>query len=112
MTISKASARSSYAIEVIPGVDEDASSVLIARDPEPNVSITSCAPLVDLYGLTPSEARLLAQLLQGRTLRESALALRISWESSRTYMKRILAKTRTRRQAELLALAVRLGPSR
>ena len=112
MAISKSHGRWSYAVEVVAGTPVDSCTVVIIRDPDPATSANSSEPLVDMYGLSRSEGRLLAELLRGRTLRESASALGLSWETSRTYLKRILEKTGTRRQAELVALALRTCPSK
>lgn len=59
--------------------------------------------LCRVYGLTPAEARLAAALLDGRSLREVAQQLHLSYETVRTRLKVVFGKTGTRRQAELVA---------
>ena len=62
------------------------------------------ASLTRMYGLTRAEAALAALLLKGKTIDEVAEALFISIHTARTHLKRILLKTDTGRQAELLRL--------
>lgn len=59
-----------------------------------------------LFGLTPAECELAALLASGCSLRAAAEQLAITNESARTYLKRALQKTGTRRQAELVRLAL------
>lgn len=60
--------------------------------------------LMTLYGLTASEARLACALARGRELAELGPEWRVSRETLRTHLKRVLAKTGTNRQAELVRL--------
>ena len=55
-----------------------------------------------LHGLTPTEAELAAALAEGRTLAEFAEARGCSEQTGRTHLKRILEKTGTSRQADLV----------
>jgi len=57
-----------------------------------------------LYGLTPSEAKLAWLLVGDFPLAEAASQLAITQSTARTVLKRILAKTGTRRQASLVRL--------
>jgi DNA-binding CsgD family transcriptional regulator len=59
-----------------------------------------------LYGLTPAEAALASALAGGTTLAEFAEARGCSEETARTHLKRVLDKTQTRRQAELVRVLV------
>jgi len=52
--------------------------------------------------LTPTEAELAAALAEGRTLAEFAEARGCSEQTGRTHLKRILEKTGTSRQADLV----------
>jgi DNA-binding CsgD family transcriptional regulator len=61
-----------------------------------------------LYGLTPTESRLADLLLEGIDVREMAVRLGITIETARFHLKRVLAKTGTRRQAELMRLMLSL----
>jgi DNA-binding CsgD family transcriptional regulator len=58
-----------------------------------------------LFGLTPAEARVACRLV-GETVDEIAAALDVSVTTVRTHVQRLLAKTGTRRQSELMRLLV------
>lgn len=60
--------------------------------------------VAQLLGLTQSEARLAVMLSNGQPLTEIAAQLEITTTSARTYCKRVMAKTGTSRQAELVRL--------
>lgn len=60
--------------------------------------------LVTLYGLTAAEARLACALSRGHDLADLSDAWGIARETLRTHLKRVLAKTGTSRQAELVRL--------
>jgi DNA-binding CsgD family transcriptional regulator len=70
------------------------------------------ALLASTYELTPAEARIAAYLVGGRNTAEIAEELRVTEETIRTQLKRIYDKTDTRRQAELVRLALRLFVTR
>jgi DNA-binding CsgD family transcriptional regulator len=57
-----------------------------------------------LFDLTPAEARLAALIVGGHPPREAASRLGVTEATARTTLKRILAKTGTRRQADLVGL--------
>ncbi|MBX3547431.1 helix-turn-helix transcriptional regulator [Chelatococcus sp.] len=56
------------------------------------------------FRLTVAETRLVEVLLRGRSLANAALELDIAYETARTHLRAVFAKTGTHRQAELLAL--------
>ena len=58
--------------------------------------------LVELFGLTPSEARLAWSMAQGLTIAEAARAHRLTVETARNYSKKIYAKTGARGQVDLV----------
>lgn len=60
-----------------------------------------------LFGLTAAESRLALRLLTGESLRSTAAALGITYESARSHLKSIFHKTGTHRQGELIALLAR-----
>jgi len=66
--------------------------------------------LGEAYGLTPAEIRLAWLLVGDRTLSEAAAQLGIQLSTARTVLKRVLAKTGTRRQASLVRLLLS-GPA-
>jgi DNA-binding CsgD family transcriptional regulator len=61
-----------------------------------------------IYGLTPTEARFADFLLEGLTVRDVADRLGITIETARFHLKRVLAKTATHRQTELMRLMLSL----
>lgn len=65
--------------------------------------------LTQAFGLTPTEARLAAQIAAGQTLPEIAVAERTSRETLRSRLKSIFDKTGTGRQAELVLLLSKLA---
>ena len=62
--------------------------------------------LAQSFGLSPGEARLAVALCSGDALRAAASLLGITYETARSRLKSVLAKTGTRRQAELVALLI------
>jgi DNA-binding CsgD family transcriptional regulator len=62
------------------------------------------------FGLTPAETRVLASLLGGRTVAETAAALGVAITTARTHLDNIFAKTGVSRQAELVRLASQIVP--
>jgi len=84
-------------------------AVVFVTDPEratPGVQ----AALRPLYALTASEADVAERLLAGLSVDEIGTELGTSVHTSRTHLKRILAKTGARSQAELVRLMLR-GPA-
>ena len=65
-----------------------------------------------LYGLTAREAELAVHLVGGKPLREAAACMGIGREAARTHLSRILQKTNTHRQAELVRLLLTSFPCR
>lgn len=61
-----------------------------------------CSQLVDLFGLSPSEARLALALCRGKSLTEAAVELDITADTARSYSKLIYAKTGTRGMVDLV----------
>src|SRR5262245_7975775 len=58
--------------------------------------------LKEKFALTPTEVRLVLRLIEGDSLRRSAAALGIAYETARTVLKSVFQKTGTCRQAELV----------
>jgi DNA-binding CsgD family transcriptional regulator len=92
----------------VPGHRRIAAALFIS-DPE-SVILTNEERLLQLYGLTPAESRLAAKIAQGRSLEEAATMLNIKTQTARSYIKRILCKTGTKRQVELVRLLL-LSPA-
>jgi DNA-binding CsgD family transcriptional regulator len=81
-------------------------ALVVITDPE-----RGCVPpkerLMQAYGLTPAEAALARCLLQGHDVAATAEQLRITLETARTHLRRVLLKTDTHRQSDLVRLLLR-----
>jgi DNA-binding CsgD family transcriptional regulator len=80
-----------------------AGALVLVTDPEDLPALLVPA-LRKLYGLTEAEARVASRLARGETLDETAAALGVGRATVRTQLRQALAKTGTRRQAELIRL--------
>ena len=107
MTLSRPSAKSSYSILIAPLILRESTAakpgltLLFISDPEDEIKVQP-GSLRQLFCLTPAEARLTGLLLAGKTLAEVADLLGVSMNTARTHLKRILSKTGTHRQADLI----------
>jgi DNA-binding CsgD family transcriptional regulator len=81
-------------------------AILFISDPDSRTA-ADAGEAMDAYGLTSSERKLLNELVAGRTLREAAEILNITRATSRNRLARIMAKTDTHRQSELIQLILR-----
>ncbi len=82
------------------------SAILFVSDPD-KLTGGGAEEVMGAYGLTPSERRLLAELIEGRSLSEAADVLDITRATSRNRLARIMTKTDTHRQSELIQLILR-----
>jgi DNA-binding CsgD family transcriptional regulator/PAS domain-containing protein len=96
------------ASSTVPGHRRIAAALFIS-DPE-SVVLTNEERLLQLFGLTRAEGRLAAKIAEGRSLEEAAAMLNITTQTARGYIKRILSKTGTKRQVELVRLLL-LSPA-
>ena len=62
--------------------------------------------LQHMFGLFPSEAKLLARLAAGETVAEAGTALGLTAASARQYLKNVFSKTGTHSQSELLQVVM------
>lgn len=89
----------------VPGIGGSVAALVFLMDssaPEPSRS----GILTGAYGLTPNEARIADLLASGRDVAQIAEMLRLTQETVRFYIKRSLAKTGSRRQADLVRLVL------
>lgn len=56
------------------------------------------------YDFTPAEMKLVVELVNGRSIKESARKLGITEGTIRNHLKQVFRKTGTHRQGELIAL--------
>lgn len=83
--------------------------IVVIFDPErPRVTPTSV--LRELYALSESEATVCWRIANGESIDEIAAAEQLSKETVRSQLKRVFAKTGTKRQAELMRLVL-IGPA-
>ena len=66
--------------------------------------------LQSLFDLTPAESRLARGLAEGEPIDAIAKRARISRNTARSHLQRVLSKTGCRRQAELVSLLGGLSP--
>ncbi len=79
-------------------------AILLSIDDPDARQPVGAAILIQLYGLTPREAALAAELGDGVTLEDAADRLGMRYQTGRTHLRRIFDKTSTRRQSELIVL--------
>lgn len=75
------------------------------RDPE--LDAPDPALLQALFGLTPTEALVAAGIAQGLDSHDLARAMGVQANTVQSHVKRVLLKTGTRRQSQLVALVLR-----
>lgn len=93
------------------GSGKERLAVLLAHDPE-SVAGPTESDIASLLGLSVSEARLAKRLADGEPLEEAARSLGLTFESGRTYLKRIFQKTGAKRQADLVRMVLTATLSR
>jgi DNA-binding CsgD family transcriptional regulator/PAS domain-containing protein len=84
-------------------------AVLCVTDPEA-VASASTSYLREQYGLTPAQSKVAQALLQGRTPREAAEEMGLSFFTVRAHLAQVFEKTGVRRQAELVSLLSKPPP--
>jgi DNA-binding NarL/FixJ family response regulator len=97
------------AVTPVAGADVNlphgAAAVLFVTDPDA-VPTVPADWLRGRYKLTPAEARVASALAQGESVNDIADRLRLTAGTTRWYVKQILSKTGTSRQADLVRLLV------
>lgn len=88
-----------------PARAELAVALVVLRAPE-DVPMPSETALRSLFALTPAEARVACLLAGGATVDEIAGALDVRVTTVRSHVQKLLDKTGTRRQSELVRLLV------
>ena len=94
-------------VSSIAGRSAQVAALVFVNDPASRAG-SRAGLLRTLYELTPAEARIADLLLQGLDTREAAQELGLKVETVRLQTKKVLAKTGTRRQAELMKLGLSL----
>ena len=83
---------------------------LITLPSAPEISPEGAAAFAQMYGLTPTEQRVLVLSPMATTLKATGAALRIASATVTTHLKHIFDKTGVRRQSDLVALFLRNLP--
>jgi DNA-binding CsgD family transcriptional regulator len=78
-------------------------AVIFITDPE-RAALPEAAQLQRQFGFTPAESRFVVEILKGDGIAAAAERLGILPGTARTHLHRVLAKTGTRRQADLVRL--------
>ncbi|HEY0309354.1 MAG TPA: helix-turn-helix transcriptional regulator [Acidobacteriaceae bacterium] len=94
-------------VSQLPGSSAQLAALVFVSDPDARPQ-SRAAILRSLYALTPTEARVADSLLHGLETREIAEELGLTLETARFHIKRILSKTGTHRQTELMRLMLSL----
>lgn len=120
LSVSRPSGRRAYGLTVAPYRGQAPNSPWVKLAPSTRVVLFIADPelrqpppeslLTDLYGLTAAEARMAAQLSQGRSLDEVAEVCEVTRETARSRLKQLFSKTGTHSQSELVALLLRSLP--
>jgi DNA-binding CsgD family transcriptional regulator len=84
---------------------DDPVAVLFVTDPE-RPQEAPADLLQRLYGLTPAEARILESLVAGNSLKATAAAQNIAYETARSHLTAVFDKTATSRQTDLVRLVL------
>ena len=95
--------------QVYPSLGSPTVAVVVS-DPERPLTVP-LAYLRQAFGLTTQEAKLASILAGGSDLRAAAVHLNITYETARTHVARVLAKTGVKRQAELVQLVLKSAPA-
>lgn len=117
IAVSRPSGRRPYVVLVAPLAREQASfgagacsALVLIGDPEQERQIPHDM-LRRLYGLTPAEAKFAMHLIAGRTIKQAAGELGIAHNTARLHAQRVMHKTRTHRQTDLIRLVLNSTPT-
>ena len=118
LDVPRPSGKQSYRLLFVPvppsaamplGLPHPSVTILIVEQSGPELDLSV---LREMFSLTPAEARVTGKLTQGRSAEEIAADLGLSVGTVRTHIRRVLSKTATGRQGELISLVLRLLPFR
>ena len=114
LVLQRPSMRKGYSVLVTPvrggnnfdvGKRKPGAFVFIS-DPEQNHKPPT-EVLCNLYGLTPAEARIAAEIVNGRNVSEISETFAISPNTIKSQLKQIFSKTETQGQSDLIRLILR-----
>ena len=88
--------------------EHGARALLVIHDPNGQAPVPH-EVLERMFGLTPTEKSLLIALSEGQTLRQYSDDHRVTYNTVRTHLRNLFAKTNTSKQSDLVRLANGLG---
>ena len=116
MMVFRGSEERSLEVLVRPLNDQGCDRRLTPNDSEPAAVILVCNTdvklevpaeiLMDLYSLTPAEARIVSALVRGKRISEAAKDFHLSEQTLRGELRTVFQKTDTNRQAELVSVVL------
>ena len=89
---------------------QDARFVVFITDPNA-VQLPKAERLHELYGMTPTQAKVTCEFACGASYKKVAQKMRISENTVRSHIKEIYRKTRVNRQADLVHLILSISRS-
>jgi DNA-binding CsgD family transcriptional regulator len=114
MKVFRASEQRPLEVLVMPLTDQGSNGQLEPIDSEPasivlvcNTDVRTEVPaeaLMELYSLTPAEARITKALVRGKRISEAAKDFNLSEQTLRSELRCVFQKTETSRQAELVSV--------
>ena len=90
--------------------NEEVKFIVFIIDPSV-MQLPSEMRLVELFALTPAQAKVAREISSGGSYKDVARRLRLSVETVRSHIKEIYPKTRVKRQADLVRLILSLSQS-
>ena len=92
-------------VRVLMGLEQPTAIILVS-DPEKDPE-ADCGLIQRCFALTPAESRLASLLIAGKSVKEISASMGVTVNTARTHLKRVLSKTGTRRQGELIQLLMK-----
>jgi DNA-binding CsgD family transcriptional regulator len=92
------------------GAKSSGHMIVLVTAPEEVLALPE-ATLMEAFGLTAAEARVLAGLMKGHNITRLAEELRITCRTVKAHLQKLFDKTGTRRQADLVSRVMALTPS-
>ena len=104
-----AAVREKLSAAILPLPGTPATFAMLLHVPEPALPATA-KPLIAAFGFTPREIAVVMPLLEGKSITEVAEILGVSQATARTHLQRLLEKTGTSRQADLIRVVLQAMP--
>lgn len=102
LTLTRPETEQQFHVFILP-IDARSSTAVFLCDPGRRVHASEDA-LRNLYGMTSAEARLAGELANGASLEEAATHLGVKPNTARSHLKKVFAKTHTKRQGDLVRI--------